>query len=113
VQILVMNEDGDDQALGPGLSNEGFDFAFARMERMFTAFFGKEEKAREVAETIVEDRHDLACKFATVIVRMNDLRGRNTVGVREDGDGIAAESIDTSAEIRDVANKNGIPAIGG
>ena len=104
-----MSEDADDHALSPCRSDQGLDFLFARVKEVLVAFLGKQEKAREVAEAIVVDRHDLTCEFALALMRVR----RNAVGVRRDRDRIAPESVDAPAEIRDIPNEDGIPAIGG
>jgi hypothetical protein len=38
---MAMNEHGDDHAVSPGPPNQSFDFAFAGVEGMLMAFFGK------------------------------------------------------------------------
>ncbi len=106
-----VDEDGDHHAFNPCGANKEFDLAFPRVEVLLVAFLGKNGETFEVTEAIIKDADDLAGESPAVLV--GDLRRRDAVGVGKDGSGVAAESVDAADEIRDVANENGIPAVGG
>lgn len=129
MQVVRVDEDGDNHAVRPCGAGERFDFAFARVESVFAAVFSFEEKAGEIAEAIVEDGHDFTGESEAVVVRTEGIAGmrartgtwirtrlgavfwRNAVRVGKNRDGTAAETVDAAAEVGDVTNEDGIPAI--
>src|ERR1700759_212480 len=89
-RVMMLNKHADHHALSPRGAYESLNLAFARLKRMRVAVFGQQDEPREIAESIVEDRHDLAGEFAMILVRVHRARRRNAGGVRQDPDGIAA-----------------------
>src|SRR5438105_870074 len=115
---MLLDMHADDRSLDPGTLDERLNRLLSPSELVLVTMLGEQPEAREIAEAIVDQRHDLAGELDDLLPAMVRRRlgtrrfnARHGAGGRgRDLPGVAAEPADPSDDESKIALQNRVEA---